>query len=129
MSNCPAKNPKKQEEIQQNKWKLSFCIWSVCHITIIWEKVTFNLSVLSYFWEQHWGFDHWWSLILNRIIRAIWNLIFQHLMTVNVIKCTLCFWLLQISRKFLPGYDSCFQTYLVQEIQKYDLNWNLTSPF
>ena len=42
---------------------------------------------------------------------------------------TLCFWLLQIPRKFLPGYDSCFQTYLMQEIQKYDLNWNSTSPF
>ena len=42
---------------------------------------------------------------------------------------TLCFWSLQIPRKFLPGHDGCFQTYLMQEIQKYDLNWNLTSPF
>ena len=44
-------------------------------------------------------------------------------------KFTLCFWLLQIPKKFLPGCDSCFQTYLMQEIQKYDLNWNSTSPF
>ena len=37
-------------------------------------------------------------------------------------KCTLHPVLLQIPKKFLPGYDSCFQTYLMQEIQKYDLN-------
>ena len=46
MSNFKAKNKKKAgRNPMKNKWKLRFCVWSVCQSTMIWEKVTFNLLI------------------------------------------------------------------------------------
>ena len=32
--------PRKTALYQKNKWKLRFCIWSVCQSAMIWEKMT-----------------------------------------------------------------------------------------
>ena len=47
LSNFQAKNPKKVgRNPEKNKWKLRFCVWSVCQGTMIWEKVTFTYKNL-----------------------------------------------------------------------------------